>query len=173
MGLLGGLTPGATYAVSVWVDLTTNVPPGSVGIGGSPGSSVFVKAGASTIESDTFEDSNGYLRMTIDKGNQSRGGESMAVLGNVAHPQVEGREYRIKTLDSLGLPLRVDADDGGRVWLVVGTDSGFEGLTRLYYARISYTLAMGTPSTLLSDPEFPELVEGRRIRTGRSCASLS
>ena len=152
MGLLGGLTPGATYAASVWVDLVTNVPTGSVGIGGSPGASVFVKAGASTIEPDTFEDSNGYLRMNVDKGNQSRGGESMAVLGNIAHPEVEDREYRIKTLDSLRLPLRVDADDEGRVWLVVETDSGFEGLTRLYYTRIFYTLAVGTPSTLLSGP---------------------
>ena len=139
---VGGLTPGATYAVSVWVDLATNVPTGSIGIGGSPGSSVFVKAGASAIEPDTFEDSNGYLRMNIDKGNQSRGGESMEVLGNIAHPEVEDREYRIKTLDSLGLALRVEADDEGRVWLVVGTDSGFEGLTRLYYARISHRLAL-------------------------------
>jgi len=139
---VGGLTPGATYAVSVSIDLATNVPTGSFGIGGSPGSSVFVKAGASTIEPDTFEDRIGYLRMNIDKGNQARGGESMAVLGNVAHPEVQNREYRVKTLDSLDLPVSVDADDEGRVWLVVGTDSGFEGLTSLYYARISYTLAI-------------------------------
>ena len=83
--------------------------------------------------------------MNIDKGNQSTGGGSMGGLGNVAHPEVEGQEYRIKTLDSLGLPLSVDADDEGRIWLVVGTDSGFEGLTRLYYARISYALAIGAP----------------------------
>ena len=139
---VGGLIPEAAYAVSVSIDLASNVPTGSIGIGGSPGASVFVKGGASVIEPDTFEDSNGYLRMTIDKGNQSRGGEAMAVLGNVAHPDVAQREYRIKTLDSVGLALRVEADDAGRVWLVVGTDSGFEGLTRLYYARISYTLAL-------------------------------
>ena len=139
---VGGLTPGAAYAVSVSIDLATNVPTGSFGIGGSPGSSVFVKAGASTMEPDTFEDSSNYLRMNIDKGNQARGGESMEVIGNVAHPEVEGREYRIKTLDSLGLPLSVVADDEGRVWLVVGTDSGFEGLTGLYYARISYSLVI-------------------------------
>ena len=138
---VGGLSPKATYAVSVSIDLATNVPAASFGIGGSPGSSVFVKAGASTIEPDTVEDSNRYLRMNIDKGNQARGGESMAVLGNVAHPEVENREYRIKTLDSVGLPVSVDADGEGRVWLVVGTDSGFEGLSALYYTRISYTLA--------------------------------
>ena len=66
----------------------------------------------------------------------------MEVIGNIAHPEVEDREYRIKTLDSVGLALRVNADDEGRVWLVVGTDSGFEGLTRLYYARISYALVL-------------------------------
>ena len=75
--------------------------------------------------------------MNIDKGNQS-----MAVLGDVAHAEVENREYRIKTLDGLGLPVSVDADDEGRVWLVVGSDSGSEGLTALYYTRISYTLAL-------------------------------
>ena len=137
-----GLIPEAAYAVSVSMDLATNVPAGSVGIGGSPGSSVFVKAGASTVEPDTEEDSTGHLRMTIDKGNQANGGEAMAVLGDVAHPEVENREYRIKTLDSMGALVSVDADDEGRVWLIVGTDSGFEGLSTLYYAGISYTLAL-------------------------------
>ena len=138
---VGGLIPGAAYAISVSIDLATNVPVGSFGIGGSPGSSVFVKAGASTLEPDTFEDSTGHLRMNIDKGNQARGGASMAVIGDLAHPEVEDREYRLKTLDGLDLPVSVEADEEGRVWLVVGTDSGFEGLTRLYYTRISYTLA--------------------------------
>ena len=137
-----GLIPGATYAVSVAIDLATNVPVGAFGIGGSPGSSVFVKAGASTVEPDTEADSTGHLRMNIDKGNQAEGGEDMAVLGDVAHPGVENQEYRIKTLDSAGAPVSVEADDQGRVWLIVGTDSGYEGLTTLYYARISYTLAI-------------------------------
>jgi hypothetical protein len=38
------------------------------------------------------------------------------------------------------LPLSVSADSEGWVWLIVGTDSGFEGLSTFYYARISYTL---------------------------------
>ena len=50
---VGGLVPGETYAVSVSTDLATNVPAGSVGIGASPGSSVFVKAGASAPLSPT------------------------------------------------------------------------------------------------------------------------
>ncbi len=142
-----GLMPNAAYAVSMSVDLATNVPAGLVGIGGSPGESVFVKAGASTAEPVAEEDSNRYLRMNIDKGNQSRGGESMVVLGNVAHPQVTNGEYRIKTLDNTGMPLSVSTDSEGRVWLIVGTDSGFEGLSGIYYDGITYTLTpVETPS---------------------------
>ena len=127
------------------MDLATNVPAGLIGIGGSPGESVFVKAGASTVEPTAEEGDNRHLRTNIDKGNQAQGGESMVVLGNVAHPDVLGKEYRIKTLDNKDLPLMVDTDSEGRVWLIVGTDSGFEGLSALYYSRISYTLSTVEP----------------------------
>ena len=135
-----GLRPNAAYAVSASLDLATNVPTAAFGIGGSPGESVYVKAGASTIEPVAVEGDDGHLRMNVDKGNQSTGGKAAIVLGNVSHPDVMQGEYRIKTLDNAGRPLTVNADSDGRVWLLVGTDSGFEGLSAFYYARISYTL---------------------------------
>ncbi|MCY3650328.1 MAG: hypothetical protein OXG40_11355, partial [Acidimicrobiaceae bacterium] len=135
-----GLTPAASYTVSATIDLATDAALGLVGIGGAPGESVFVKAGASTAEPEAAPDSTGHLRMNIDKGNQSRGGSQMAVLGTVGHPDIVGDEYRLKTLDSMDSPIVVNADDSGNAWLIVGTDSGFEGLTRLYYDRISFTL---------------------------------
>lgn len=138
---VGGLKPNTTHAVSVSIGLATNVPSGSFGIGGSPGSSVFVKAGASSIEPTASEGDDRHLRMNIDKGNQSQGGEAMVVLGNVAHPEVQSNEYRIKTLDNADQPMTVNTDNEGRVWLIAGTDSGFEGLTSLYYSRIDYTLS--------------------------------
>ena len=49
----------------------------------------------------------------------------MVVLGNVSHHEVVNREYRIKTLDNIDLPLSVTTDSEGQVWLIVGTDSGF------------------------------------------------
>ncbi len=141
-----GLRPNTAYSVSVSLDLVTNVPAGLFGIGGSPGESVFVKAGASTVEPTTVEDNIGYLRMNIDKGNQANGGESMVVLGNVAHAAVTGEEYRTKTLDNTDRPVKVTTDSEGRVWLIVGTDSGFEGLSAFYFARIDYTLSIVEPS---------------------------
>ena len=143
---VGGLTPTASYTVTVTVDVATNVAQGMVGIGGSPGESVYVKAGASTVEPEAETDRTGNLRMTIDKGNQSQDGLQMVVLGDVAHPGVVAAEFRIKTLDSMDSPVTVEADGAGIVWLVVGTDSGFEGLTRLYYDRISFTLTRVPPS---------------------------
>ena len=142
---VGGLRPNAAYVVSVSLSLATNVPTATFGIGGSPGESVFVKVGASTVEPLTEEDRNRHLRMNIDKGNQANGGEDMVVLGNVAHGEVVNREYRIKTLDNVDLPLSVSTDGEGRVWLIVGTDSGFEGLSAFYYSRISYTLSIVEP----------------------------
>ena len=127
---VGGLKPDAEYSAVLTLDLATNVPAGLVGIGGSPGESVFVKAGASTVEPMTPEDDSG----------QSNGGESMVVVGNVTHPAVTGEEYRVKSLDNSGRPVHVTADGEGRLWLIVGTDSGFEGLSAFYYARIACTL---------------------------------
>ena len=141
-----GLTPAASYTVSATVELATNAALASVGIGGSPGSSVYVKAGASTAEPDAAPDRIGHLRMNIDKGNQSRGGSQMVVLGTVGHPDILGDEFRLKTLDNMDSPAVVEADDSGSAWLIVGTDSGFEGLTRLYYNRISFTLIPTEPS---------------------------
>ena len=137
-----GLRPSTGYQVTVEIDLATNVPGGLIGIGGSPGESVYVKAGASAIEPSQEQDSSGWLRSNIDKGNQANGGTEMVVIGNVSHPDVVGDEYKIKTLTNEGSPLSVTTDANGGVWLIVGTDSGFEGLTALYYTRISYSLVV-------------------------------
>ena len=145
---IDGLRPNTTYSVFVSVELATNVPAGLAGIGGSPGESVYVKGGASTVEPKAVEGENRHLRMNIDKGNQARSGEAMVVVGNLANSEVQGSEYRIKTLDNQNMPVTVAIDNEGRVWLIVGTDSGFEGLSTIYYSYISYTLsAVEPPST--------------------------
>ena len=135
--LIDGLKADATYEIFASLDLATNVPTNSFGIGGSPGESVYVKAGASTIE-PVAEGEN--LRMNIDKGNQSKGGASMVVIGNVAHPEVNGEEFRLKSLDNANNPVNATTDSKGGLWLIVGTDSGYEGLSTFDYARIAYTL---------------------------------
>ncbi|NIM92735.1 MAG: hypothetical protein GTO18_03340 [Anaerolineales bacterium] len=51
-----------------------------------------------------------------------------------------GVEYALMTLDSEDRPFEVTSDSKGVLWFIVGTDSGFEGPTGVYYDRISIEL---------------------------------
>jgi hypothetical protein len=75
----------------------------------------------------------------------------VAVLGDYAYPQglpdcgaaPSPAPYVIKTLRpataSPAVPI-VTSDGQGRLWLIAGTDSGYEGLTRIYWTNLSFTL---------------------------------
>jgi hypothetical protein len=145
---VAGLDAAARYEVRLEVEIATDVPTGCGGVGGSPGESVYVKAGAGPFEPRTARDAWGDLRLVdFDKGNQAVGGSNALVLGNVANSQPcevshEGivRRWELKTLRSPAV-LVIRADDQGAVWLLVGTDSGFEATTSLYYTRVIATFA--------------------------------
>lgn len=141
-----GLKPDTIYQVFFSIDLASNTPEGLMGIGGSPGESVFVKAGAVNYEPEVVEESDGWLRMNIDKGNQASEGEDMINLGTISNPNIDldtytGEEYALMTLTSDGRLFEVVSDEQGNAWLIAGTDSGFEGLTKVYYDKISVQLS--------------------------------
>ncbi len=138
-----GLEPGATYQATFRLILASNVPPGLSGIGGSPGESVYVKVGATTAEPLIIEDDAGWLRMNIDKGNQASEGEDMINIGDMANPNLAPEtagSYELMEQNSSGRDFKVTADEDGVVWFIAGTDSGFEGLTTLYYDTITVVL---------------------------------
>jgi hypothetical protein len=131
----------------VIVELASNVPGGLMGIGGSPGESVWIKTGASTVEPMAEADDQGWLRMNVDIGSRSNGGDDAVVVGTIANPNLnpetaDGSEYALMALDGSGLGLSGRSSDSGRLWVFVGSDSGFEGLTMLYYASIDVHLNM-------------------------------
>ncbi|MEM9675131.1 MAG: hypothetical protein AAF992_21235 [Bacteroidota bacterium] len=132
------LTPNATYRLVVEAELASDAPENSAGIGGSPGSSVYFKAGAFSQKPEAIEQ-DGYWRMNLDKGNQSQGGTDMQVLGTVG-TDLEDFTYTLINRDNRNSPLQVKANDQGELWVIVGTDSGFEGKTTLYYNRITVRL---------------------------------
>lgn len=140
---VSGFEPRTAYHVSFVVEFATDVPIGCAGVGGSPGESVSVKAGATSVEPLSIVNQSGDVRMNIDKGNQDTGGANAVILGNVANSipcEQNIRRYDIKQLRS-PKPVLVITDDSGSAWLVVGTDSGFEGVTTLYYTRITATFS--------------------------------
>lgn len=133
-----GLVPNREYRINVDVEIASDVADDMVGIGGSPGESVYVKAGATQDEPEIIEDEEGWYRMDIDKGNQAQGGEDMVVLGNFANGTDENI-YTLKTLSNSS-PIRVTSSNEGTLWLLFGTDSGFEGRTTIYINKIEVEL---------------------------------
>ncbi len=138
-GQIVGLAPHTRYRADFDVEFATNVPNGCVGVGGAPGEDVWVKAGATVSEPESVIESDWY-RMSIDKGNQSTAGQNAVVLGDVANSQACGQQtqWELKQVSSMET-VEVTADADGRVWLFVGTDSGFESRTEIYYTWLEVT----------------------------------
>lgn len=139
-----GIVANQSYRIEFVITFASNAPTGCGGIGGAPGESVALKAGASQIEPLAVLQSNGYLRMNVDKGNQSQGGAAASVAGNIANgiPCSQAAPiYPFALVErSHAYTTNVTANSNGELWLLLGTDSGFEGLTRLYYQRIRVKL---------------------------------
>jgi hypothetical protein len=141
-----GISPGASYEVRYRITFLSDAPDNCVGIGGPPGEAVYMKAGATTEEPLVVEQ-NGAFRMNVDKGNQAADGPAATHAGNVANgvPCEEAlaqdpQPFAQVVHQNVHEPL-VTADDEGRLWLLVGTDSGFEGRTTLVYQSIEVTLS--------------------------------
>jgi len=139
-GALVGLDPSQAYAARLRVELATNAASGCVGIGGAPGEAVHVKAGMSAAE-PLSTNQDGYFQLNWDKGNQAQGGVDAAVLGDLANStnDCEQADYQLKAFESPSAQLlRPGAD--GTLWVLVGTDSGFEGPTSVYVSRVEVSL---------------------------------
>jgi hypothetical protein len=143
LGTDDGLVPGQEYRVILTIVFASNAPSGAVGIGGPPGESVYLKAGASTVEPQVYLDSDaGYYVMNVDKGSGNSGsGTAASVVGNIANGlSPEEDPHYISLERQYEHEYTVNASPEGELWLLVGTDSGFEGLTAIYYQSIGVTL---------------------------------
>lgn len=129
-----GLRVSTRYTADVVVELISNAGANCAGIGGAPGESVYVKFGFA--EQQPMQE--GYF-LNVDKGNQSNGGAQASVIGNVAIANLDcsGVSFGRKTVQTtLQSRLEFTTTSDGRIWLFLGTDSGFEGRTDIYFDSI-------------------------------------
>lgn len=149
---VSGLVPGQRYRVETEVNIATNVPAGCVGVGGPPGEGVAIKAGASPVRPakapSNSPGSVGSIRVNFEKdaGPLPVGGNQVFTIGDFSGGggTCFAGIYALKTLRSTQdrIPT-LTADSSGRLWIVIGTDSGFESRTEIYYldGAITFTPA--------------------------------
>lgn len=131
-----GFEPNTRYEIDFEVSIGSDVHSGCSGIGGSPGDSVYVKAGATKIEPKPVNDGTGFYLMNIDKSNQAAGGSDAMVIGNIGNGlecDSIDHTYKKKTLKSETGKFTTYSDASGTLWVIFGTDSGFEGSTTIYF----------------------------------------
>lgn len=132
-----GLLSATLYRATLTADIVTNVSKNCIGIGGSPGESVYVKLAASKEEPINELDDEMY-RINIDIGYQSQSGTEGVVVGDVANSIECGGDtvYEKKTL-SMTESIDVMSGNDGKVWLTAGFDSGFEGNTEVFITKLT------------------------------------
>jgi hypothetical protein len=130
-----GLQPNTVYDFQFELTFGTNAQKNCMGVGGSPGEAVYIKAGAVKSEPKAENDGAGFLLMNIDKGNQAVGGSDAVLLGDFANSRECGdanTDYEKKTLRSEKGSFSTATAADGSVWILFATDSGFESGTTIY-----------------------------------------
>ncbi len=137
-----GIVAGQSYSMSYKVSLASNAPSNCSGIGGAPGESVYVKVGGASTEPKALPENQGeFLRMNVNIGSQSQSGSAATVIGNLANgvPCTSPPRFT-KIIRSGAHKIPVIADARGNIWLLIGTDSGYEGRTGIYYQKVDVSL---------------------------------
>ncbi len=134
-----GVQSDQAYLVSFDIRMSSNAPSGCAGAGGAPGESVFLKAGASADEPLALLTGTGEVRLSVDKGQQAAGGTDAGVAGTIANGTAcAGAPYPyVSVTREYAHPRPIRTDSRASLWLLTGTDSGYEGLTGLYFESIT------------------------------------
>lgn len=138
---ISGLAPESKYSIETEVELASKYPDGSVGIGGSPGNSVHLVSKFATegfiLEKGKNEGDN--IKLVLKKVEAVPESVMEFDLGDVS---ISSEEYVYKLINrkKSSESSVVLTDKNGKLWAIVGTWSGFEGISSLYYTRIKITL---------------------------------
>lgn len=142
---ISGLQPNTLYALELDAEFATEIGRNCVGIGGSPGESVYLKLGAVDKAPQALPESggDGWLRLNFDYGVQSSSGRDALVVGDMTNSRecgVDESRWELKRVSTRGQTLLQRSDTAGRLWLVAGTDSAFEGASELYFTSLTARL---------------------------------
>ncbi len=140
---VAGLRCCQAYQATFTLRFASEAPTGCVGVGGAPGEGVTLKVGASPKVLQVLAQGDTWA-LNVDKGNQSLAGSECTLAGNLANGQTDCAKPTWVVLErSVTHRFTVPADAQGQLTVFLGTDSGFEGLTRLHFLRVTVRLVPG------------------------------
>lgn len=131
---VGGFVPGARYALNFELRYVTDAANGCMGVGGSRGEGIWMVAAASTNDIVLVTDpASGYQHLNIDRGNQASSGKQGKVLGTQGADGLNcaGGVFAAQVRKS-SEAIEVQADQDGKLWVMLGADSGFESANAVY-----------------------------------------
>ncbi|GGN11647.1 hypothetical protein GCM10010967_54490 [Dyadobacter beijingensis] len=136
---MAGLKPNTEYTAAFALEFASDAPSeGWAGVGGAP-NAVSVGIGVVPVEPKSTVDNLDHYRMNIDKIQQKNDGKDMKVIGDIGNGTDKvGYKLLTKTGEFKG-----KTDANGNLWLIFGTDSGFEATTTLYYTSVKVKLTEG------------------------------
>jgi len=135
---LTGLKSMTEYTFKIKFKIGTDAEAGSIGVGGSPAESVYVKAGIVDKLPKIALDGQGVYRLNVDIGNQSQGSANVKVVSNLAKPEGSKEGYVYKAME---VEVNAKTDASGTVYLLIGTDSAFEGMTKYYLDDVTVMIS--------------------------------
>lgn len=132
---ISGLKANSIYKLRIDVEFASNAPTNTMGVGGAQGEGVIMKAGAMLTEPLKI-DNKGFYEMNISKGNQVTPGTDIDTIGHIGVSDTT-TVFTIINRTNATHVFTIKTNEKGEVWVCIGTDSGYESVTTLYYTLIT------------------------------------
>jgi hypothetical protein len=130
------LHPNKLYSITFNIDIASNALIGGSGIGGDPNLSLGA-GGINYLPNNTTDNLNHYRPNFISKIQSGQSNEVFKIIGKIGSSNIYPTPYKIINRNNIGNPFAITTNSNGEFWLMIATDSGFEGITTLYYKSIN------------------------------------
>jgi hypothetical protein len=130
---IDGLKANTNYNVVYEIELASNAVAGQ---------GIILKGGASQLEPKKVIEDNYYV-LNIDKGTDTTSGENAIAFGDIG-ASIPGSTYNSTVKGNVNsyAPFITRTNSKGELWLILGTDSLFEGTTTVYFTNINLVFSV-------------------------------
>jgi hypothetical protein len=138
---LTDLRPETDYTITVNVEVASSAASQTNNLAAP---SVFLKVGAVSYEPLTIKTADKVI-INVDKGEEDQDGSEMLNIGNIIGSNSIDYNLTLKSSSSKNpTPILARTDSNGSLWIIVGTESNFNGTTTVFYSKVNVILTVTT-----------------------------